>query len=50
MAKYMIIDGNRVEFNDEPNILALVRKAESIFLLSVTILIYLSMVRAECVW
>lgn len=27
MAKYMIIDGNRVEFNDEPNILALVRKA-----------------------
>lgn len=27
MTKYMIIDGNRVEFNDEPNILALVRKA-----------------------
>ncbi len=27
MSKYMIIDGNRVEFNDEPNILALVRKA-----------------------
>lgn len=27
MTKYMIIDGNRVEFSDEPNILALVRKA-----------------------
>lgn len=27
MSKYMIIDGNRVEFDDEPNILALVRKA-----------------------
>ncbi|MDD5935135.1 MAG: [FeFe] hydrogenase, group A [Clostridiales bacterium] len=27
MSKYMIIDGNRVEFDNEPNILALVRKA-----------------------
>lgn len=27
MSKYMIIDGNRVEFNDEKNILTLVRKA-----------------------
>lgn len=27
MSKYMIIDGNRVEFDDEKNILALVRKA-----------------------
>jgi NADH-quinone oxidoreductase subunit G len=27
MSKYMIIDGNRVEFEDEKNILALVRKA-----------------------
>jgi NADH-quinone oxidoreductase subunit G len=27
MSKYMIIDGNRVEFVNEPNILALVRKA-----------------------
>lgn len=27
MSKYMIIDGNRVEFDHEPNILALVRKA-----------------------
>lgn len=27
MSKYMIIDGNRVEFDNEPNILTLVRKA-----------------------
>ena len=27
MSKYMIIDGNRVEFDTEPNILTLVRKA-----------------------
>ncbi len=27
MSKYMVIDGNRVEFDDEQNILALVRKA-----------------------
>lgn len=27
MSKYMIIDGNRIEFDNEPNILALVRKA-----------------------
>lgn len=27
MSKYMIIDGNRVEFDNEPNILSLVRKA-----------------------
>ena len=27
MSKYMIIDGERVEFDSEPNILAVVRKA-----------------------
>lgn len=50
MSKYMVIDGNRIEFDKEKNILDLVRKAGIDYLLFVTIQIYQFMGHAECVW